>query len=92
MQSKKIPFSKKPSQDIVECGKDGVGYELNNLNQPATGAEQNKTEDSGVQNDHILRYEDGGAGEMNLMPKLAQKFLAQVVASLVLIFLTLSRF
>ncbi len=60
MQSKKCPSLKNPSKDIVESGKDGVGYELNNLNQSAMGAEQNKTEDSGVQNDHILRYEDGG--------------------------------
>ena len=92
MQSKNCPSVKNPSQDIVKSGKDGVGYKLNNSYQSAVGAEQNKTEDSGVSNNHILRYEDGGAEEMNLITRLAQKFLAQVVAFLVLIFLTLSRF
>ena len=75
----------------MESGKDGVGYELNNLNQSAMGADQNKTEDSGV-SDTLSDMKMGGAGEMNLMSKLAQKLLAQVVAFLVLIFLTLSRF
>ena len=76
----------------MASGKDSVGYVLNNSYQSAMGAEQDKTEDSGTMNNHILGYEDGGTGEMNWMPKLAQKLLAQMVAFLVLIFLTLSRF
>ena len=92
MQSKKMPFCKNPSKEIVESCKDGVGYKLNNSYQSAMGAEQNKTEDSGTSNNHILGYEDGGTGKLNWMPKLAQKLSAQVVAFLVLIFLTLSRF
>ena len=63
MQSKKCPSVRNPSQDIVESGTDGVGYVLNNLCQSAMGAEQNKTEDSGTINNHILRYEDGGWGD-----------------------------
>ena len=63
MHSKKCPSVKNPSKDIVESGKDGVGYELNNLNKSAMGAEQNKTEDSAVTNNHILKYEDGGWGD-----------------------------
>ncbi len=58
----KMPFCKNPSQDIVESGKDGVGYKLNNSYQSMRGAEQNKAEDSGTINNHILRYEDGGQG------------------------------
>ena len=60
IQSKKLPAVKNPSKDIVESGKDGVGYKLHYLNQSAMGAEQKKTEDSGVSNNHILRYKDGG--------------------------------
>jgi hypothetical protein len=42
----------------VEVGQYDVGYKLNNLYQSATGAEQNKTEDRGASNNHILGYED----------------------------------
>ena len=39
----------------------------------------------------FLDLKTGGTGKLNWMPKLAQKLLAQVVAFLVLLFLTLSR-
>ena len=58
MQSKKCPSLKNPSKDIVESGKDGVGYKLNNSYQSATRTEQKKTEASGTSNKHILGSED----------------------------------
>ena len=92
MQSKKCPSVKYPSKDIVESGKDDVGYDLNNSYQTAMGAEQNKTEDSGMSNNHILGYENGGNGKLNWMPHGAQKLLAHVVSFLVLYSLILSLF
>jgi hypothetical protein len=57
-RARKCPSVENPSKDIVESGKDDVGYKLNNSYQSATGAEQNKTEDRGASNNQILGYED----------------------------------
>ncbi len=59
-KARKCPSGKKPAKDIVESGKDGVGYKLNNSYQSAMGTEQNKTEDNGASNNHTLGCEDGG--------------------------------
>ncbi len=66
MQSKNMPFCKKPSKDIVESGKDCVGYKLNDSYQLATNTEQNKTEDSGMSNNHILGSKDRWDWEVEL--------------------------
>ena len=65
-KARKCPSVKNPSKDIVESGKDGVGYKLNNSYQSAMGAEQNKTEDSGTINNHILGSEDRWDWEVEL--------------------------
>ena len=58
MQSKNCPSVKNPSNDIVESGNNCVGCKLNNSYQSATSTEQNKTEGSGMSNNHILGSED----------------------------------
>ncbi len=50
----------------MESGKDGVGYKLNNSYQSATSTEQNKTEDSGMSNNHILGSDDRWDWEVEL--------------------------
>ena len=50
----------------MESSKDDVGYVLNNSYQSAMGAEQNKTEDTGAINNHILGYKDRGGWEVEL--------------------------
>ena len=54
---------KKPSKNIAESREYDVGCVLNNTNQSAISDEQNKTEDTGAINNHILGSEmvDTGA-------------------------------
>ncbi len=56
------------------------------------GDEQKKTEDSGKSNNHIIGFEDEGAGKLNWMPHWVQKLFAQVVPFLDLFLLILSIF
>ena len=60
---RKCPSVKKPSKNIAESREDDVGCVLNNTNQSAISDEQNKTEDTGAINNHILGSEmvDTGA-------------------------------
>ena len=55
-----------PDKVYTESSKDGVRYELNNSYQSAMGAEQNKTQDSGVSDNHILGYKDRWDWEVEL--------------------------
>jgi hypothetical protein len=49
------------------------------------GKETNPTEESGVSNDHLLGYEDGGNGKLNSIPQVAQASLKCVVLFLVVL-------
>ena len=48
------------------------------------GKETNPTEESGVSNDHLLGYKDGGNGKLNSIPQVAQEFLTGLVLFLVI--------
>ena len=81
----------------AEILKDLVGYGLGDTSQPDSdrrcdsqvdttmGKETNPTEESGVSNDHLLGYEDGGNGKLNSIPQVAQEFLTRLVLFLVIL-------
>ena len=60
---------KKPSKNIAESREYDVGCVLNNTNQSAISDEQNKTEDTGAINNHILGSEmvDTGAIDQDFL-------------------------
>jgi len=84
----------------TENVKDLVGYGLGDTSQlnsdrwcdsqvdATMGKETNPTEESGVSNDHLLGYEDGGNGKLNSIPQVAQAFLTCLVLFLVILIRT----
>ena len=83
--------------NTAEIPKDLVGYGLGDTSQSDSdqqcdlqvdatmGKETNPTEESGVSNDHLLGYEDGGNGKLNSIPQVAQEFLTRLVLFLVIL-------
>ena len=62
---RKCPSVKKPSKNIAESREYDVGCVLNNTNQSAISVEQNKTEDTGAINNHILGSETVDTGAID---------------------------
>ncbi len=77
--------------------KDLVGYGLGDTSQPDSdrqcdsqvdatmGKETNPTEESGVGNDHLLGYEDGGEWEVEFDPTSGTGLLTRLVLFLVIL-------
>ena len=83
-------------ENNAKIPKDLVGYGLGDTSQPDSdrrcdsqvdatmGKETNPTEENEVSNDHLLGYEDGGNGKLNLIPQVAQEFLTPLILFLVI--------